>query len=114
MPLPVKGYLTFNYIKFYTMNLENKYIDELIVLREEARQLKNWKLADDIRAYLDTKHIFVFDKKDEQVVYHRTEGSRQDLINSLKKECRAERIFDAWLFSIKQSINRNYSKLQTS
>ncbi len=96
------------------MNLENKYIDELILMREEARQLKNWKLADKIRTYLDTKHIFVIDKKNEQVVYHRTKGSRQDLIHLLKKENRIEKIFEAWLFSMKQTINKNTTIIQKS
>ena len=81
------------------MKFENRYIDELIALRAEARSAKNWQLADDIRDYLDSKHIFVFDRADEQVVYHRTQGSRQDLIDQIKKENRADKLFEAWLFS---------------
>ncbi|WP_242202069.1 hypothetical protein [Aestuariivivens insulae] len=86
------------------MNLEHLYIDELIALREEARQSKNYKLSDDIRDFLDSKHIFVFDTPNQQVVYHRTTGSREDLINELKKEQRAQKLFDAWLYSVNKTL----------
>ncbi|MEJ2113275.1 MAG: hypothetical protein P8X62_06155 [Flavobacteriaceae bacterium] len=86
------------------MNFETKYIDELIEIRQEARLEQNWKLSDKIRDYLDTKHIFVFDTKDRQVVYHRKNGTRQDFINQLKIEQRAQKLFDAWLHSLNSSI----------
>jgi len=82
------------------MTIEDKYIDELVDLRREAREQKNWKLSDKIRDYLDTKHSFVFDTKDGQVVYHRTNGTRTDLINQLKEDARADKTFDAWLYSL--------------
>jgi len=85
------------------MNFETKYLDELITMREKARLNKNWDLADKIRDYLDTKHIFVFDKKEGLLIYHRLNGSRQDLTEELKASSRAEKIFDAWLFSIRLS-----------
>ncbi|GAA3579333.1 hypothetical protein [Snuella lapsa] len=86
------------------MNLENIYIDELIVMREKARQSKNYKLSDNIRDFLDSKHVFVFDTPNAQVVYHRTTGSREDLINELKKEQRAQKLFDAWLYSVNKTL----------
>lgn len=88
------------------MNFETKYIDELIAIREEARQEKNWKLSDDIRDYLDTKHVYVFDTPNQQVVYHRTGGTRQDLINQIKEDQRAQKLFDAWLYSMNISVER--------
>lgn len=55
------------------MNLEDKHIDELIELRKEAREKKDWKLSDEIRNYLDAKLVFIFDTKDGQEVYNLTE-----------------------------------------
>lgn len=89
------------------MNFESKYIDELIAIREEAREEENWKLSDAIRDYLDTKHIFVFDTPNHQVVYHRNEGSRKDVMEQIKREQRAKKLFDAWLYSMNISVERN-------
>ena len=86
------------------MNFANKYIDELLAIREKARIAEKWELADKIREYLDTKQVFVFDKKDEQLVYHRMKESRRDLIEQLKADAHAEKLFDAWLFSIRSSM----------
>ena len=54
--------------------IENKNIDELIELRKEARLSNNWKLSDEIRNYLDTKLIFIFDTKFGQEIYYITES----------------------------------------
>ena len=88
------------------MDFRNKYIDELIALRAEAREKRNWNLSDNIRDYLDSKHIFVFDTLNEQVVYHRTTGTRKEFVVQLKKEQRAQRLFDAWLFSMNSSMDK--------
>ena len=82
------------------MKIENKCIDELIESRKEARIKRNWRLSDRIRNYLDTKHVFIFDTEHGQIVYHRNGLSRPDLIDQIKKEDRAEKLFDAWLFSM--------------
>ena len=83
------------------MDMEALNIDELVFLRQEARDEKNWKLSDEIRTYLDSQHSFVFDTDDGQVVYHRDQGTRSELIVQLKKEARAEKIFNSWLYSLK-------------
>ena len=85
------------------MNIENKCIDELVDSRKEARIKRNWSLSDRIRNYLDTKHVFVFDTEYGQVVYHRAGLTRPDLIDKIKKEDRAEKLFDAWLFSMSRA-----------
>ena len=82
------------------MDYTNSYTDELIHLRKEARQSRNWKLADKLRSLLDARHVFVFDAEEGQIVYHRNSGSREDLIRSLKIESRAEKIFESWLYSV--------------
>ena len=89
------------------MNLENMYIDELIIIRAEARAKENWRLADKIRNFLDTKHVFVFDDIDGQLVYHRNHGTRQDLVKQLKEDERAHKMFDAWLYSVNSSIKKH-------
>jgi len=82
------------------MNLTCKYIDELIEIRKDARQKKDWALSDKIRSYLDNKHVFVFDTEEGQIVYHEKKETRNSLINRLKNELRAEKLFNAWLFSM--------------
>ena len=82
------------------MNLKYKYIDELIEIREKARLMKDWDLSDEIRSYLDSKHAFVFDTEEGQIVYHVKNETRNSLINKLKKELRWENLFNGWLFSM--------------
>lgn len=50
--------------------LSNTNTDELVYLREIARQDKDFKKSDEIRNILDSRGSFVFDTKDGQVVYH--------------------------------------------
>jgi hypothetical protein len=50
--------------------MENMYIDELIDMREQLRNNKNWKAADEIRDYLDTKDVYIFDTVHGQVTLH--------------------------------------------
>ena len=85
------------------MRIEDKYIDELLEIREKTRIEKNWKLADKIRNYLDTKHVYVFETNEGQVIYHKKDGTRQSLVKQLKSEIRSENMFNAWLFTMKAS-----------
>lgn len=48
----------------------NANTDELVYLREIARQDKDFQKSDEIRNILDSRGSFVFDTKDGQVVYH--------------------------------------------
>jgi len=101
-----------------SMNFESKYIDELIDDRKEARVNKNWKLSDEIRDYLDTKLVFIFDTKWGQEVYYLTEryfknqdrkietmamSKRKFLEYKIKQDINAENNFEAWLFSTRRS-----------
>jgi hypothetical protein len=85
------------------MDFKNKYVDELIELRKEAREQKDWLLSDSIRDYLDAQYIFIVDGVDGQIVYHRSHGTRLDLIKELNAEARAEKMFDAWYLSMRAS-----------
>lgn len=91
------------------MVLTTKYIDELINLRKQAREEKNWKLSDEIRDILDTKNAFVFDTTDGQVIYHRPRITRKEMVKILKEEMKALKRFDSWLFSQTQSSQSNYN-----
>jgi hypothetical protein len=99
--------------------MEGKYIDELIEDRRIARENKNWKLSDEIRNHLDSKLIFIFDTKDGQEVYYLPESyfknksrkpetvamnNRQFVEYKIKQDINAEKLCDAWLFSMNQSI----------
>ena len=78
---------------------------ELIEIREQARVEKNWILSDQIREYLDTKHSFIFDTKNGQVIYHCLSNmTRGKLIQNLNKDIKANKQFDSWLYSIRSSI----------
>lgn len=101
------------------MLLENKYIDQLIEIRKQARENKDWKLSDEIRNYLDTKLVFIFDTKDDlgesfQEVFYLPEcyfknkentmlwaamSNRQYVEYKIKEEIRIEKLFDSWLYS---------------
>ena len=101
------------------MDLESTYIDELIDLRKEARAEKNWQLADEIRNYLDTKLVFIFDAQWGQEVYYLTEkyfeaknkrfetilmNPRQYVEHKIKKDLNVVKSFEAWLYSMRKSV----------
>lgn len=97
----------------------NKHIDELIEDRRIARESKDWKLSDEIRAYLDERLIFVFDTKGGQEIYYLHQGyferkgfndetknmtNRQYLEYRIQQDIKAEKLFDAWLYSTSRSL----------
>lgn len=85
------------------MNFEDKYIDELIYLRQTARENKDWKLSDEIRDYLDSKLVFVFDTKDSQQVYYFPYKYPFDEVHHygeqtiIKKRDKDDEIIPAWI-----------------
>lgn len=96
------------------MDFENKYTDELIDIRKNARENKDWSLSDEIRNYLDAKLVFIFDAKWGPEVWYLTIGffnnknkrietqamsNRQYVEYKIQKDIRAEKNFDAWLYS---------------
>ena len=86
------------------MDFENTLIEELIYIRSQARESKEWALCDQIRGYLDTKHVFIVDTANGQQVSYMLSGTREQFINNLNKDIQAEKRFNAWLYSTKQSI----------
>ena len=58
---------------------------------------------------MDNKHIFVFDSKHGQIVYHRKTGTRSDLIKEIKEDLQAQKLFDSWLFSMQQKKQIHYA-----
>lgn len=48
------------------MNFELINLNELIHMRMEARLNKDWQFSDEIRNYLDSKYVFIFDTKDNE------------------------------------------------
>lgn len=55
------------------MDFDSILIEELIDIRKKAREDKDWNLSDDIRNYLDTKLVYIFDSKFGQEVYYCTD-----------------------------------------
>lgn len=91
-----------------------KYIDHFIEDRKNARSNKDWKLSDEIRDYLDTQLVFIFDAKHGQEIYYLTENyfknqdrniettamsKRQYVERQIKQDITANNSFDAWLYS---------------
>ena len=108
------------------MEFENKYIDELIEIRKEARSNKDWKLSDEIRNYLDDKLVFVFDTKDNdgqpfQEVHYLIEKyferiqtteklhnikfkTKRDFVEwRIKYDVKLEKIMNSWIYSMQNS-----------
>ena len=95
------------------MDFTTKFIDELIILRKEAREKKDWKLSDEIRTYLDSKLVFIFDTKFGQEIWYLNEKYfenkpdkltyRQYVEYQIQQDSKAERVFDAWLYSTMKS-----------
>lgn len=50
-----------------------KNIDELIDLRKQAREAKDYAVCDELRNYLDTQLVFIFDAPHGQEIYYLTE-----------------------------------------
>lgn len=90
----------------------NCNIDELIHERELARANKQWVRADEIRDFLETKWIFVFDAVYGQEVHHLNKDffrfkdkfentkkmtNRKYVEYTIERDSRANRVFDGWL-----------------
>lgn len=100
------------------MNLDEIKPELLIEARAEARKNKEFTTCDIIRNHLDEKLIFIFDTKDRQEIYYLTEGyfnkndynseamsKRQYVEKRIQRDIRANKNFDAWLFSMKNKID---------
>lgn len=131
------------------MKFENEHgqqlydIDELIDMRKDARLKKDWSTSDEIRDYLDSLLVFIFDVKDGQDVYHlnkkyfdevyeynidgvkwsETKTQKIERLHSIKfetrrkfvewniqKDIRADKYFEAWLYSTRESIKAKTDK----
>ncbi len=98
------------------MNLPTTTIDELIYLRQLAREQKDWAKSDEIRDSLDTKLVFVFDTKQGQEVYFLNQAyfqrkpedmSERTYIEYLKqRDMKANAYFDNWLHGATNKLKR--------
>lgn len=95
---------------------ESKTLDELIALRWQLRQAKQYKQSDDLRDTLDQNLIFCFDHKDYQEVLYLTEvyfkrmpdsfkSKRQYVEYRMRLDRQAESNFNAWLYSVGKSMH---------
>ena len=76
-------------------------VHELLDKRKLARQNKDWEKSDVIRNKLDKRFVFVFDTKEGEDVYFELKGmTRSKLIEKINKDKRADKQFDAWLYSM--------------
>jgi len=82
------------------MDFNNYYIDELVELREKARESKDWGLSDELRKFLDLKKAFVFDTPEGQVVLHSNKfKDRKELEDYIKEQRRLEALVDSFTYS---------------
>ena len=76
-------------------------VHELLDKRKLARQNKDWEKSDIIRDKLDKNFVFVFDTPKGEDVYFELKGMTRDkLIEKINKDKRADKQFDAWLYSM--------------
>lgn len=94
---------------------ESKTLDELIDLRWQLRQARQYKQSDDLRDTLDQNLIFCFDHKDYQEVLYLTDAyfrrmpdsfktKRQYVEYRMRLDRHAESNFNAWLYSMGKSM----------
>lgn len=104
-------------------------IDRLLQRRLNARATKNWALSDSLREELDALGVYVIDQQDgaqkvlrldddyfrhmEKIegMYGIVFGSRRKYVEwRIKQDIRAEQTFEAWLYSMRQSIAARKTK----
>jgi hypothetical protein len=126
----------------YDIDFDRILIDELIEIRSQSRIDRDWKFSDEIRTYLDSKNVFIFDEKWGQEVHHlnddyfyhiykyeikkdgvviridterhidkierlyhiKFQSKRKFVEWNIQQDIRAEKTFDAWLYSMNESI----------
>lgn len=91
--------------------LSTTNIDELLNQRTNARAGKNWKLADEIKAYLDSQLVFVFDATWGQETHYLTEkyfqkkpadmSHRKYVEYQITESIRLEAVFAGWLQTVR-------------
>ncbi len=103
------------------MNYSNFHDDELILYRNELRRKQDWARADEIRAYLDSRFVFVFDHKEgPPTIYWATPAQfrflkekphhfpdwtpRQYLEYRIKKDIAAEKAAASWQATMLKKI----------
>jgi hypothetical protein len=92
-------------------NFENTHISELVYARELLRKERNWELCDNIRAYLDSKNVFIFDTSNGQEVYYELKGmTREKLVERINSEKRSIKMSDAWLYSTNKKYENSSKK----
>ena len=74
---------------------------ELVYKRKLARGNKDFEESDRIRDLLDSKGVIVFDTKDGQEVYYTNNKTREQVIDKIQNDKKANAIFDSWLYSMK-------------
>lgn len=84
-------------------------IDEMIDLRWQARQAKQYAESDRLREVLDDELVFTFDHKDYQEVHYltptyfrnkpETMTNRQYVEHRLRNDRQADAMLNAWIYS---------------
>jgi uncharacterized membrane protein len=95
-------------------------IDQLLDERKQAREGRNYKRSDEIKALLETELVFVFDATWGQEVLYLTEKyferkpEEMSLRDWVKKrmddDIKAEQLFNSWLATTKASIRADIDK----
>lgn len=123
--------IPFPKVYLYERELDKLYVDEILDLRNYAREYKNFELSDIIRNYLDKRNIFIFDTPEDSEVYYLTEDYFKDMSKigelynikfksrrkfvewKIKQDIKAENNFNAWLFSLNESIKKEQKEKKT-
>lgn len=82
-------------------------IDLTIHNRSQLRESGNYNAADELRNILTQESVFIIDTKQGQEVYHEKKGTTiKQFEDKIKMDARANKNFEAWLFTQKQKIKK--------
>lgn len=82
----------------------------MVFIRGVLRSNGNFELADKCRNKLIQHSVFIIDTKQGQEVYHEQKGTTlKQFEDKIKREARAEKNFNAWLFTQQTKIKQHGS-----
>ena len=82
-------------------------IDSIIHNRSQLRESGNYATSDELRNILIKESVFIIDTKHGQEVYHEKKGTTlKQFEDKIKMDVRANKNFEAWLFTQKQKIKK--------
>lgn len=91
--------------KHAPMEINDRYTDELLEMRQQARALKQWALSDELREELLRRNVILTDTKDfQEALFLSDKWTVETWRLHEQEERRAEARFEAWLFTQRERM----------